>query len=81
MAEYIDKQEVRHAAWDLIMPVDGPDRDQYCCSNCHQGALLDYWGDDVLSPYCPTCGAIMDQPGKKYWEGYDGELEEAEDDE
>lgn len=73
------KPPVMHGAWDYIMPVDGPERCRYQCSECHRGALLDYWKDDVKSLFCPTCGACMDLEGKKYWEEYDGELRLAKD--
>ena len=73
-----DVRPLKHGSWDYIMPVDGLERNYYCCSECQMGALLDYWGDDVKSPFCPTCGACMDKEGKKYWEEYDGELRLAE---
>ena len=76
-----DVQPVKHAAWDYAMPVDGPERNRYRCSRCSGFALLDYWGNDVRSRYCPECGAIMDDEGKKYWVQYDGELTPAEDSE
>ena len=69
-----DVQPVKHAAWDYAMPVDGPERNRYRCSRCSGFALLDYWGNDVRSRYCPECGAIMDDEGKKYWVHYDGKL-------
>ena len=74
-----DVQPVKHAAWDYAMPVDGPERNRYRCSRCSGFALLDYWGNDVRSRYCPECGAIMDDLGKKYWVHYEGELTPAED--
>ncbi len=74
-----DVQPVKHAAWDYAMPVDGPERNRYRCSRCSGFALLDYWGNDVRSRYCPECGAIMDDEGKKYWVHYEGELTPAED--
>ena len=73
-----DDKPLKHGAWDYIMPVDGPERCRYQCSECHWGALRDYWGDDVKSLFCPSCGACMDGEGKKYWEEYDGELRLAE---
>ena len=73
-----DVQPVKHAAWDYAMPVDGPERNRYRCSRCSGFALLDYWGNDVRSRYCPECGAIMDDLGKKYWVHYNGELTPAE---
>lgn len=74
-----DVQPVKHAAWDYAMPVDGPERNRYRCSRCSGFALLDFWGRDVRSRYCPECGAIMDDEGKKYWVHYDGKLTPAED--
>ena len=74
-----DVQPVKHAAWDYAMPVDGPERSRYRCSRCSGFALLDFWGRDVRSSYCPECGAIMDDEGKKYWVHYDGKLTLAED--
>lgn len=74
-----DVQPVKHAAWDYAMPVDGPERNRYRCSRCSGFALLDFWGRDVRSRYCPECGAVMDDEGKKYWVHYDGKLTPAED--
>ena len=78
---YMDGEHaaIEHGALDYIMPVDGPERCRYQCSECHRGALLDYWSNDVKSLFCPTCGACMDQEGKRYWEEYDGELRLVED--
>ena len=78
---YMDGEHaaIEHGSWDYIMPVDGPERNYYCCSKCNRRALWDYWKDDVLSEFCPSCGARMDLEGKKYWEEYNGELSLVED--
>lgn len=33
----------------------------HCCSICNRPPLVDGRDDDVLSPYCPWCGAKMDE--------------------
>lgn len=38
-----------------------PFADKFECSVCHDAAQRLYNGDDLLSPYCPNCGAKMDK--------------------
>lgn len=40
-----------------------PSPDRYECSVCHDAAQRLCNGDDLLSPYCPNCGAKMDKEG------------------
>lgn len=37
-----------------------PSSDRFECSVCHDVAQILCNGDDLLSPYCPGCGAKMD---------------------
>ena len=53
-----DVRKVRHGKW-LLRESDGYTRDFYYCSRCKGEALQDGDGDDVLSRYCPHCGARM----------------------
>lgn len=49
-----DVQEVKHGKWEWC-------GDHHVCSECGEFALSDeYTGEEVLSDYCPNCGAKMD---------------------
>lgn len=37
----------------------------YYCSNCKQDAHANDLGEDILSKFCPECGAIMLNPNKE----------------
>lgn len=37
----------------------------YYCSNCKQDAYANDLGEDILSKFCPFCGAIMRNPNKE----------------
>lgn len=52
----IEAKPVVHAHWKCDSAID-----PYCCSNCGKKALQDYFEKDVLSKYCPYCGAQMDE--------------------
>lgn len=50
-----DVEEVRHGKWDVW-------GDRHCCSECSQWALFDeYEHIEILSYFCPKCGAKMDK--------------------
>ena len=52
----VDAQPVRYGKWIKVsefMPI-------YCCSECKERNLFDSNGNNVLSDYCPKCGARMD---------------------
>jgi DNA-directed RNA polymerase subunit RPC12/RpoP len=55
----IEAKPVVHAHWECDSAID-----PYCCSNCGKKALQDYFEEDVLSKYCPYCGALMDEKEK-----------------
>lgn len=56
-----DVAPVRHGRWitweEAGDSISSPDR--YECSVCHDPAQRLCNGDDLLSPYCPNCGADM----------------------
>lgn len=56
-----DATPVRHGQWitweDAGNFIPSPDR--YECSVCHDAAHRLCNGNDLLSPYCPNCGAKM----------------------
>lgn len=59
-APEIDAEPVRHAYWIVKQEFHGigcdEDEPYYCtCSHCHKNT-----GEET--PYCPYCGARMDQP-------------------
>lgn len=56
----IEAKPVVHAHWKCDSAID-----PYCCSNCGKKALQDYFEEDVLSKYCPYCGAQMDEVVEK----------------
>ena len=52
----VDAEPVRHGKWvktSEFMPI-------YGCSECKERNLFDNNCDNVLSDYCPKCGAKMD---------------------
>ena len=49
---------VRHAHWVKDKRFV---KDHYYCSSCDGSALKNNYGEyNILSPYCPECGATMD---------------------
>lgn len=64
-----DVAPVVHGRW-ITWKDEGnfpPSPDRYECSVCHDAAQRLCNGDDLLSPYCPNCGAKMD---KEATDGY-----------
>ena len=57
-----DVAEVRHGKWITWEKADNfvPSPDRYECSVCHDAAQILVNGFDLLSDYCPNCGAKMD---------------------
>lgn len=58
-----DVQEVKHAKWikDERQKRDDGEIYDYCCSLCRGAATEgDYGNYDVLTDFCPHCGAKMD---------------------
>ena len=57
-----DVAPVRHGRWisweDAGNFIPSPDRHE--CSVCHDAAQVLVNGIELLSPYCPNCGAKMD---------------------
>lgn len=58
-----DRRLVVHGRWisweEAGNSIPSPDR--YECSVCHDAAQRLCNGIDLLSPYCPNCGAKMDK--------------------
>lgn len=58
-----DVEPVRHGRWisweDAGNFIPSPDRHE--CSVCHDAAQVLVNGIELLSPYCPNCGAKMDE--------------------
>lgn len=58
-----DVAPVRHGRWisweEAGNPVPSPDRHE--CSVCHDAAQVLVNGLELLSDYCPNCGAKMDR--------------------
>lgn len=52
----IDAAPVVHAKWFRWWEKSA----MYSCSNCERGALLNGDGSELLTPFCPHCGARMD---------------------
>lgn len=50
----IDMQEVKKGYWEEVQ--DGVIR----CSKCHCAPVLDFFERQVLSKFCPNCGAKLD---------------------
>lgn len=53
-APTIDAVPVVHSRW-LGNSLDG-----YYCKNCLEFCLYNFYEEQVLSKYCPRCGATMD---------------------
>ena len=54
-----DVAPVRHAHWVKDKRFV---KDHYYCSSCDGSALKNNYGEyNILSPYCPECGATMDE--------------------
>ena len=48
--------------WDLSFTGGRDEVCEYNCSVCGQANILDEFGNDFLPPYCPFCGAEMENP-------------------
>ena len=61
-APTVDAVEVVHAEWISWKEADNliPSPDRHECSICHDAAQVLVNGLELLSPYCPNCGAKMD---------------------
>lgn len=57
-----DVAPVVHGRWVSWAEAENfiPSSDRYECSVCHDAAQRLCNGDDLLSSYCPNCGAKMD---------------------
>lgn len=61
-AKTIDAEPVRHGHWIKITGVAPPEyHGLHYCSVCNEGALRDKHFREMLSDYCPACGARMDE--------------------
>ena len=63
-----DVEEVRHGEWikDETEKRDDGEIYDYCCSLCKSPATEgSYDNHDVLTSYCPNCGAKMDKEIEK----------------
>ena len=60
-APTIDAEPVRHGKWikENIVLTILPPKSRWHCSRC--GAINDGYDESVLTPYCPNCGAKMDE--------------------
>ena len=56
-APTIDAEPIVHSRW-LGNPLDG-----YYCKNCLEFCLYNFYEEQVVSKYCPHCGAKMDGEG------------------
>ena len=65
-APAVDAEVVRHGRWNPVMHRDIFGKEyvyRHACSKCNEYALCDranYDSEEVLSEYCPNCGAKMD---------------------
>ena len=64
-SDFIEQIE-KAALADVVHVVHGhwkwsPKHEEYECSNCGESAPCDGWHDELLSDYCPYCGAKMDE--------------------
>lgn len=48
------------SGWDVSLTGGYDPVAEYVCSHCSNCALANYEGEEVLSAYCPFCGAKMD---------------------
>ena len=48
--------------WDLSLTGGRDEVCEYNCSVCGQANILDEFGENFLPPYCPFCGAEMENP-------------------
>lgn len=60
-----DVAPVAHGRWITWEDAGNfpPSPERYECSVCHDAAQRLCNGDDLLSLYCPNCGAKMDKEG------------------
>ena len=57
----IDVEPIRHGKWikENIVLTSLPPKGRWHCSRC--GSINDGYDESVLTPYCPNCGAKMDE--------------------
>lgn len=62
-----DVEPVRHGRWISWEEADNciPSPNRHECSVCHDAAQILVNGLELLSDYCPNCGAKMDLEDKK----------------
>ena len=63
-----DVAPVVHGGW-ITWEDEGnfiPSPERYECSVCHDAAQRLCNGHDLLSPYCPNCGAKMDKDKEEF---------------
>ena len=70
-----DLEEVRRGHWETVFMSEATGYDPtlanyidtvFChrCSVCKEDARLDEFGEEMISKYCPNCGAKMDEGGE-----------------
>lgn len=70
-APTVDAEPVRHGRWETVFMSEATGYDPtlanyndpvFCrrCSVCKEDARLDEFGEEILSKYCPNCGARCD---------------------
>ena len=59
---YQDAVQVIHGRWDVRH--DDIFADRHFCSCCGDYANADLYGEEILSAYCPNCGASMTEGGE-----------------
>lgn len=68
----VDAEPVRHGHWETVFMSEATGYDPtlanyidpvFChrCSVCKEDARLDEFGEEMISKYCPNCGAKMDE--------------------
>ena len=74
-APTVDAEPVRHGRWETVFMSEATGYDPtlanyidtvFChrCSVCKEDARLDEFGEEMISKYCPNCGAKMDEEEK-----------------
>ena len=56
----VDAMEVVHAHW-IVKGDDDMDNEMYHCSNCKHEEFFDSYYEQEKYPFCPSCGAKMDE--------------------
>lgn len=63
-APTVDAVPVVHAHW-IVKGDDDMDNEMYHCSNCGEEQFFDNYYEQEKFPYCPMCGAKMDESVKE----------------